>query len=165
MAWKLGGADCLLRSVSNHEVANGEASPPLRARDARQSDSTGTGSGNRREAAPFGSGERRRLKNLQRPITEQKVVMPLLWEPPGFSMGSSQYETTSNNLGIRPAWVSVSIALGSTSCNCRYHASGVWRIGRIHSSRTPIGGSNCVAKPRSGYVRTLRAKHLAGHGE
>jgi hypothetical protein len=50
-AWKLWGADCLLRSVPSQKVANGVALPPFRARDVRQSDSTGIGSGHRRKAA------------------------------------------------------------------------------------------------------------------
>jgi hypothetical protein len=77
-AWKLWGADCLLRPVPSHEVAKGEASPPLRARDARQSDSTGVKSGHRREAAPKGGGERRRLKNLRRLVPRGKLEKPFL---------------------------------------------------------------------------------------
>jgi len=56
-SWRAWGADCLLRSPSSvKETANGEALPPQRARDARQSGSTGHGSGQRREA---GSGKSR----------------------------------------------------------------------------------------------------------
>jgi hypothetical protein len=78
MAWKLWGADCLLRSVPSHEVAKGEALPPLRARDARQSDSAGIKSRHRREAAPKWGGERRRLKNLRRLVPRGKLENPFL---------------------------------------------------------------------------------------
>jgi hypothetical protein len=80
-AWKLWGADCLLRSVPSQKVANGVALPPLRARDVRQSDSTGIGSEHRRKAA---SKWKRRAP--ERPITGVKLK-PSLWEPPGFSHG------------------------------------------------------------------------------
>ena len=63
-AWKLWGADCLLRPVPSHEIANGEALLSLRVRDARQSGSTGNESGHRREVASFGG---RRAPEVEKP--------------------------------------------------------------------------------------------------
>ena len=69
-AWTTWGADCLLRSSSSKgEVATGEACPPRRAREARQSNSTGNRSGQRRKGGPIrgrrASGNQRSLKTCQ----------------------------------------------------------------------------------------------------
>ena len=69
-AWSAWGADCLLRSSSSQgEVATGEACPPRRAREARQSNSTGNRSGQRRKGGPIrgrrASGNQRSLKTCQ----------------------------------------------------------------------------------------------------
>jgi len=61
-SWRAWGADCLLRPLSSvKEAANGEALPPLRAREARRSGSVAQEAGQRREALPGcqASGERR----------------------------------------------------------------------------------------------------------
>ncbi len=61
-SWRAWGADCLLRPLSSvKEAANGEAPPPLRAREARRSGSVAHEAGRRREALPGcqESGERR----------------------------------------------------------------------------------------------------------
>ena len=75
-AWKLWGADCLLRPVPSHEIANGEALLSLRVRDARQSGSTGNESGHRREVASFGGRRAPEVEKPSKDSTGEKAEKP-----------------------------------------------------------------------------------------